>query len=386
MAPNLLNILRDAQRELQLSGFERYQFDPSFSEYPAHLYNSIETHFPFNEWADSWLAWGDDGSGVALRGEIGRWLTLELLFGKPPELLVGIVEKLLHENQADFADVYICRGVGVASREDLSGGAYLLNPNLLTEINNAAQLFAPPSGMNISKACSALVLPFHMEAILFKPGAERPQISSASAQVRTRFAASIRQALILSGSVAVRLPGKLRISQTPGYPYRRDQLDVFEGEAAIAVGSNPDLVLARSLITLLGKFCDPRPINIALDRVNRARSASSDTDAAIDYGIALEVTLMHGDATANQEISNKLGMRAGWLLGTDVQNRLDVKSKVSRLYAARSDAAHRGYLRDETQRRFSRYEADELVVRCLLSILEKQKFPDWTKLQFGDLE
>ena len=81
---------------------------------------------------------------------------------------------------------------------------------------------------------------------------------------------------------------------------------------------------------------------------------------------------MHGDARANQKISNKLGMRAGWLLGTAIQNRLDVKSKVSRLYAARSDsdAAHMGYLRDETQRRLNSQQADELVVQCLLSVLK----------------
>lgn len=223
-----------------------------------------------------------------------------------------------------------------------------------------------------------------MDPVLLKPGMERPQPSSPSPLKRARLAATIRQALVLSGSVAIRIPAKFRISQTPGYPYQRNHVDTLEGETAIAIGPNPDLGLVRSLIGQLGKFADSRPIDIAVKRINRARSAANDTDAAIDYGIALEVTLMYGDAAANQEISNKLGIRAGWLLGADLDHRLNIKTKVSKLYSARSDAAHRGYLRDETQKKFIKSEADGLIVQCLLKVLEMGRFPDWTKLQFGD--
>ncbi|KQU89471.1 hypothetical protein ASD00_26820 [Ensifer sp. Root31] len=385
MAGDLLDILRDAQRDLRTSGYERYQYDPSFtSVYPARLYDNIEFHYPFSEWRNRWLAWGDDGLGAPARDTFGRWLMFELLSGKQPEKLVLSVEKLLLENCASFADVYICRGIEVASRVNLADGAYLLNLGLLTEIDDAPRVFAPPPGMNISKPCSALVLPFHMQVVSFMPSEQRPLPSSATALSRMLLAQTIRQSLILSGSVAIRLPGKFRISQTIGYPYRRDQIELNEGEAAVAVGPSPDLDLARTLITQLRTFPDLRPINIAVDRINRARSASNDADAAIDYGIALEVVLMHGDPAANQEISNKLGLRAGWLLGTDIKRRLDVKSKMSRVYCARSDAAHRGHLREETQRRFSRPEADLIAVQCVRAVLQKGRFPDWNKLLFGE--
>lgn len=266
----------------------------------------------------------------------------------------------------------------------MGNGAYLAPPALFKETGTTQQPFAPPLGLNVSKASSALVIPFHMDPVLIKPGMERPQPSSSSSLKRARLAVTIRQALVLSGSVAIRIPGKFRVSQTLGYPYQRNQVDAFEGEAAIAVGPNPDLGLTKSLVGQLEKFSDRRPIDIAVERVNRARSASNDTDAAIDYGIALEVALMYGDTAANQEISNKLGMRAGWLVGADVHHRLDIKTKVSRLYSARSDAAHRGYLRDETQKRFIKSEADLLILQCLLKVLDMGRFPDWTKLQFGD--
>ncbi|WP_092734944.1 HEPN domain-containing protein [Agrobacterium fabrum] len=381
-----LNILIDAQRDLQVTGFERYNYDPTFgTDYPTHLYESVKNHYPFNELTDSWLAWGDDGFGVNIAEAIGKWLTFKLLFREKPEQLIAILEKLISENQADFADVYVCRGVGVASQEDLGNRAYLVPPDFFKDLAGNQQLFAPPSGLNISKASSALVLPFHMDPVLIKSGMERPRPSSPSSLKRARLATVIRQALVLSGSVAIRIPEKFRISLTPQYPYQPNRVDTFEGEAAIAIGPNPDLGLARSLIGQLEKFADPRPIDIAVERINRARSAPNDTDAAIDYGIALEVTLMYGDAAANQEISNKLGMRAGWLIGADLHHRLDIKTKASRLYSARSDAAHRGYLRDETQKKFIKSEADRLTVECLLRVLKIGRFPDWTKLQFGDV-
>ncbi|MDR6192843.1 hypothetical protein QE372_005177 [Agrobacterium pusense] len=382
---DVLNILLDAQRDLKVTGFERYQYDPSFgTDYPTRLYDRVKSYYPFNELRDSWLAWGDDGFGVNIDEAVGKWLTFKLLFGEQPEQLIASLHGLISANQADFADVYICRGVGVASQEDLGHGAYLVPPDFFKDLAGNQQLFAPPSGLNISKASSALVLPFHTDPVLIKPGIERPRPSSSSSLKRARLATIIRQALVLSGSVAIRIPGKFRISLTPEYPYQRNQVDTFEGEAAVAIGPNPDLGLARSLVGRLEKFADPRPLDIAVERINRARSASNDTDAAIDYGIALEVTLMYGDAAANQEISNKLGMRAGWLLGADLHHRLDIKTKVSRLYSARSDAAHRGYLRDETQKKFIKSEADGLIVQCLLKVLEMGRFPDWTKLQFGD--
>lgn len=382
-----LNILLDAQRDLQVTGLERYQYDPSFGkDYPTQLYDSVKSHYPFNELTDSWLAWGDDGFGVSIAEAIGKWLTFKLLFGEQPRQLIASLEGLISKNQADFADVYICRGVGVASQEDLGNGAYLVPPALFKEVGTTQQPFAPPVGLNISNASSALVIPFHMNPVLIKPGMDRPQPLSSSSLKRARLAATIRQALVFSGSVAIRIPGKFRISQTLGYPYERNQVDAFEGEAAIAIGPNPDLGLTRSLIGQLEKFSDRRPIDIAVERINRARSASNDTDAAIDYGIALEVSLMYGDTAANQEISNKLGMRAGWLIGAHLHHRLEIKAMVSRLYSARSDAAHWGYLRDETQKKFIKSEADGLIVECLLRVLEIGRFPDWAKLQFGGVE
>ena len=132
---------------------------------------------------------------------------------------------------------------------------------------------------------------------------------------------------------------------------------------------------------LLKTFGELHALLRAIDRLGRSRTNRALTDKAIDLGMAAEIALMHGSQATNTEITNKLSMRAGWLLGTDVDGRMQASNDMRTLYGSRSDAVHRGVLPRKSK--FDAAVADELVKRLLSAILRRGSFPDWDRLTLG---
>jgi hypothetical protein len=76
---------------------------------------------------------------------------------------------------------------------------------------------------------------------------------------------------------------------------------------------------------------------VALDRLNLARRRRSFGDQAIDCSICLEALL--GDESP-QELSYKLQLRAGLLLGSTLTERQEIRQAIKKLYALRSKVVH----------------------------------------------
>lgn len=84
--------------------------------------------------------------------------------------------------------------------------------------------------------------------------------------------------------------------------------------------------------------------------MSRLRSAMTEfkdfADAAIDLGIALESILIKSDEST--EITYRISMRGARLLGKTLDERLDLKKKLTKIYGMRSKAAHRGIVQSKS--------------------------------------
>jgi hypothetical protein len=132
---------------------------------------------------------------------------------------------------------------------------------------------------------------------------------------------------------------------------------------------------------LLGTFNEVESLARAIDRLGRARFASSSVDRALELGIAAEIALMHDHSSANTEIAHKIGGRAAWLLGCDPAEREAIFIDMKKLYKARSQAVHSRALSSKSTVDLD--AADQLVARALSTILERGGFPNWISLTMG---
>jgi len=131
-------------------------------------------------------------------------------------------------------------------------------------------------------------------------------------------------------------------------------------------------------------------ISLAIAKLNSARCKDGFADKVIDYGTLLEILLMHNSGNSG-EITEKLALRAAWLLGSDVESRNEVYDMTKNMYRMRSSAVHNGTIEKELNKIgnsddhhsvFSRY--DSLCRQVAVSILERGGWPnDWKVLVLG---
>ncbi len=371
-----LQLLQKTQAELSLFGAEMYQYGGLFhGEYTKAFGRNLMQTEPFRRWEGKWLV-SPFELGRSAEESFAEWVLIELFMGRDPRQIVQDAASLIAGNSASFGEVFACRGVVVEDRVDLCAGAYLERWDRLL---SAAQMPSAATKANIAGSSCALVMPY----VLAPVAHDNPTEAVRPASDRGALVMDIRRALILSSTSNVSMsPTPQATCFTPGYPIKFP--DVAPAAAAFHRHSPGalDLEGLRLLIPRLHAFGPQRSIHVAVDRLNSARQSDDVVDAAIDFGIALEVALMHGDP-ASQEISTKIGTRAGWLLGHDVASRRQVKSDVAALYTARSEAAHQGYLEPKTLKKFSAEKANATVTAVINKILARGAFPDWTDLVFG---
>ena len=152
-----------------------------------------------------------------------------------------------------------------------------------------------------------------------------------------------------------------------------------------------DTVKAKAILMAYEKFKgDLGPIDTAIIRLTKAWSGWRSEDRFIDLGIALEVILMHtkdGKSDENSEISYKLGMRAGWLIGKDPNEKLKIFKRIRIIYALRSSAAHSGRIKTKSEAGRAAHQSIEesiaLVGDIVIAVLNRGHWPDWDELVLG---
>jgi hypothetical protein len=106
------------------------------------------------------------------------------------------------------------------------------------------------------------------------------------------------------------------------------------------------------------KKSDQQRINLALERMIRARCQFVSGNRAIDLAIALEVLFMN---TERDEHSYKISMRAARLIQADSLARQRVFMEVRRLYDMRSSMVHTGQVKNEYSLDATKVSAHEIV-------------------------
>jgi hypothetical protein len=148
---------------------------------------------------------------------------------------------------------------------------------------------------------------------------------------------------------------------------------------APAAPVNPEL--ARDMYTKLKSLAPAirDRIELATDRLRRSRSYPVPADTALDLGIATEIVLL--DKADNAELSYRLSVRGGYLLGKSPEDRHEKFQIFRALYNARSAAVHKGTIVTNQGARIS--EFDDVCTAAIRAIVDQNEFPEWDKLIFG---
>ena len=328
------------------------------------------------------------GGGRVGAGVSGYWVLDRLCEGLGAHEVCKLAEEQIERNELQFHDVRVVYGVQVHHRVEIVGATYLCPPDELPADHYRNTAFASRvSWRDELEDCAALVQPYILAPVLFHRDDQvainqKHERILAAAEMRREFANKVRFSLALASNGAISIPkyyetadARNILCQGAGMfsplnsPYIFQHLQV--DEAAVRVN-----------LEALERFRPQDAIMLACDRLIRSRAPGDLADRMMDLGVALEVLMMHGAGSENQEINYKLRTRAGWLLGRDPNERDNIAKIAKALYEARSRAAHRGHVRSDT---FATRlpEFDDLIFRLIRELLIRGTFPNWDILTFG---
>ncbi len=122
-------------------------------------------------------------------------------------------------------------------------------------------------------------------------------------------------------------------------------------------------------------------LRIPLDRLGRAGREHDFADRAIDLGIALE-SLLLGDNDSG-ELSFRLSLRGGWLIGNNDTERLEIQKVLKKLYELRSRAVHSGTIERSAKTGTTITRATEICKALIRKAIELKCDIDWPRLVVG---
>ncbi len=334
------------------------------------------------------LVFFSGGGGGGTRGLCAGWVIDRLLSGLTPADILDRAREQIAANKITFWEITCVKGLMVKQREDLEPNVFLIPNAEVPSHYFADRVFGSQQFEFYQRSDDAALVQAFDVAPAFVPGDNRAEFDAASKrlskarQKRAEVAVRIREALILSGSVAIEMSAGFDAAM-------EDSLFTL----GFSMSSNPwpphvprakevDINATRRYLELLNTFGDSPALSLAIHRLGLARSGGDPVNRAIDLGLALEVALMSNDPSS-QEIGNKLGTRCAWLTGASVEQRKEAFTTAGKLYTARSEAAHRGAITPKTQRAYNFAACNDLVRATLAKIVERGKFPDWRDLTLG---
>lgn len=339
---------------------------------------------PFSDFRNIWIHTGD-GDGVAATSRFGEWAIDLLVENKTPEEILAGFSAEVERNAAIYSDVSPVFGVQSDVRCDLGGGAALVPvpENVLQSLSHHS-LFRPmllPSGTSLLYQ-SFTVTPAFGRSTDNEFAREGSSVTTPVARHRDAIRNRVRLACLLASAGPVEIPITV-LRPDPSALFVAGDGNLAERPSRLhpPVSYPVEAAAVRHAFELLGTFREMESLERAIDRLGRARLATSPVDRALELGIAAEIALMHDHSPANTEITHKIGGRAAWLVGRDPVDREAVFSEVKKLYQARSQAVHSGVLSSKSV--IDLDAADRLVTRVLSSILERGRFPNWNSLTMG---
>jgi len=339
---------------------------------------------PFKAYRDIWIYTGDGGC-VSATARLGEWVIDQLVAKKTPAEILTDFQEEVARNRASYAELSPLCGVLLDARCELGDGVVLI-PEPLDRFN--AMFHRIPFQDAILATGTALLSQSYLVTPAFAVRSEGERIQddkSVTAPVsadREKVRHRVRLSCLLASAGAVEIP--LTVLQ----PDREALFVAGEGNQASRMFQAHPLVAfpveaaaIAETYAQLGRFRAIDCLARAIDRLGRSRLAASPVDRALDLGMAAEIALMHDHGANNTEIAHKLGSRAAWLVGEQVEEREAIFAEMKLLYTARSKAVHSGVL--SSNAKIDLQSADHLVARVLLAILAHGSFPNWNRLTFG---
>lgn len=339
---------------------------------------------PFSDFREIWIYTGD-GGGVAATLRFGEWAIDLLVEKKTPEDILANFSVEVERNAANYSDASPVFGVQSDARCDLGGGVTLVPvPENVLQSLVYHSLFRPmllPSGTSLLYQSFTVTPAFNRGGgnEFVQPGAS---VTAPEASHRDAVRKRVRLACLLASAGPVEIPITV-LRPDPSALFVAGDGNLAERPSALypPVSYPVEAAAVRRAFELLGTFRDVESLARAIDRLGRARLATSPVDRALELGIAAEIALMHDHSPANTEITHKIGGRAAWLVGRDPGERETVFGEIKKLYQARSQAVHSGTLSSKSV--IDLDAADRLVTRVLSAILERGRFPNWNSLTMG---
>ena len=345
----------------------------------------IEALEPFRTVAQGWVVAPLGGGCIGPQMSV-QWVVKRLLAGADPEAILESATRVIEANQYEGMEIRPVRGISVLQRHQLSETAYLCPKADLPSDSRREEAF-PLLGPGYENDTAALVQTVVVApAIVASPDVRELPASARARQERAAFADRLRLVLGLASGNAVEMAAlygavddQCILNATGGCgwllsPYR----------TTMSINNVPaDIDATLALMPKLTAMRDSRALELSIDRLLRSRLGGSLEDRIIDLGMAAEIALMHSTnpGDGKTEITNKLGTRGAWLLGTDAGDRLRVYRLVTDLYSARSTVVHTGVGSAKDASRIP--EFDKLASEVALALLDRGQFPDWKSLTLG---
>lgn len=342
------------------------------------------------KWKDAVVTWS--GGQRPIHGTTGRWVLQLLSRGASPKQLAASIEAAVKADSVLVLHAHRLNGIAAEKPEYLEPGVVIAPHSVLADDGMKLSTFAKRHqsgyfGIELSDA-AALVIEEPIAQPAVHPAIEQDEglvkvFGDRQAELAARLQ-TIRRALLMSVTGAVTTPASYNLIHSPPMLAQGMSGQAAFDDPYISTRCKVDLATARARLAELRNFkANPKSLYLAIDRLNRARASHNAIDRAIELGMAMEAILMHGDATGNQEISNKLSNRAAWLLGATIEKRREVRAAATRLYSARSEAVHTGDLKAETLKKYDEASAGDLVTKIVLKVMSVGAYPDWTDLVLG---
>jgi Apea-like HEPN len=386
MSVEALTVIRDLQtalRETPPRGIiGRAVIAPYIGSYGEQL-DALE---PFRAVAQGWILrplGGCKGTHTSV-----HWVAERLLAGEDPEVILASARRVIEANEYEGLEIRPVRGISVTQRYQLTDTAYLCpNAELPSGCRREEAFRHPHLGPGYDNDTAALVqIVMVKPAIVASSEVPLPKASADARAERAAFADRLRLALGLVSGKAVEMPALYDAVDAQCVLTAAGRGMIGSGQCMPSILENvpANIENASALIPKFTAMHDSQALKLSIDRLLSSRRGRSIEDQMIDLGMAAEIALMHtkdNPGNGKAEITNKLGARGAWLLGTNAEDRLKVQALVADLYSARSEVVHTGIASPKYHSRMP--EFDKLASDIALALLNKGGFPDWKSLVLG---
>ena len=260
---------------------------------------------------------------------------------------------------------------------------------------------------------TALYIDYEVSPALFRPPSTTPENSVAVRNVAGVDSNTVCQALSLESNTTVEAGfywnhylgptglvqsggdsswsrGRQRFELWPVLPSGSLVDSLSEGMSTLYQdgGTGPKLSEQRLTNTLKAvmALASNSSTRIAITRWMRSRNNGEDLeDRFIDLRIALEALYVRQARLSNNqgELGLRLSLCGAWHLGTDFEDRKDIRKKLNRVYGVTSGAVHKGDITWDSENLELLSKGQDYCRRGIMKLLREGSPKDWLDLILG---